>query len=373
MRILIALIGAVTVLPAQGLWGPTGAAMSGWAAYDACAADLGAGTRVYVAGNFATFGNIAANGIACWDGYQWSPLGSGFPFSDVRAVATFDDGTGRKLYCGGSFTTNGGAPANGIAAWDGLQWSGVGGLFGIVYDLEVFDDGSGPKLVAAGRSLGTGAGLLGNVAQWDGNQWTTLGGSLTHSVAFTSWVSRLTQLPTTAGPEMWAVGNFEFANGQPTDKLTRLSGGQWQPLLLGLHGTIPSDVQGFVDATGPRIYLVGRLTNSPMSDIVLVLDGNSLQVSSPLSYSSHLEVHDDGTGPALYLTRAVTETYRLDANGGGWTQVPVATVYGTRTGLASVTMGGASALISLGRPQFNGVLQGAHPVVSGGGPGLDLR
>ena len=151
MRILIATIAVAATIPGQGMWGPTGAAMAGWATYDACAADLGTGPCIYVAGNFAQLGGIAANGIARWDGVQWASLGAGFPAADVRAVNSYDDGAGRRLYCGGSFTTSSGAPGDGVVAWDGAQWSAVGGFSGLVYDLEVFDDGSGLKLIAAGR------------------------------------------------------------------------------------------------------------------------------------------------------------------------------------------------------------------------------
>ena len=371
--ILPTLLSLIAVVPAQCLWGPTGTTMAGWGAYEACAADLGSGARIYVGGNFSSFGGVAAHSIASWDGVQWSAMGSGFPSAIVWCLKAWDDGSGIQLYCGGTFFTNSGAPADGLARWNGTQWSDVGGLGGTVYDFEVFDDGTGPALHIAGRSLSANGTPLGNVARWDGAQWTTVGGNLTHGNPLTAWVSNLATLPGPNGGELWAIGNFEFANGQPTNRLTRLVGGQWQPMLLGLSPTVPADLEACVGPSGPRLYLTGRLLGGGTSDVVLTYDGTSLQVSAPLTYASFLDVHDDGSGPALYVTRAGTATHRMDPNSGTWSQVPGPLVYGNRSGLASVTFGATSALLSLGMPQLNGVLQGAHTVVCNGGASISLR
>ncbi len=82
--------------------------------------DDGAGPGLYAGGHFSTAGGALANGIAKWDGTTWTPLGSGMNVSSSRAVTSltvFDDGTGRALYAGGSFTTAGGIASRGIAKW----------------------------------------------------------------------------------------------------------------------------------------------------------------------------------------------------------------------------------------------------------------
>jgi hypothetical protein len=71
-------------------------------------------------------GNVPANDIAKWDGTQWSALGSGTNGPSVTSLTVFDDGNGPALYAGGTFTTAGGVPANGIAKWNGSEWSTVG-------------------------------------------------------------------------------------------------------------------------------------------------------------------------------------------------------------------------------------------------------
>src|SRR5258708_33670733 len=86
-----------------------------------------AGSNLYAGGDFTMAGGIAVNGIARWDGTNWSALGSGMD-ADVLALAL----SGSGLYAGGKFTTAGGSTGNGIAKGDGGRWaglgSGVGGL-----------------------------------------------------------------------------------------------------------------------------------------------------------------------------------------------------------------------------------------------------
>lgn len=372
-RILLVL-ALVTVTPrAQCIWGPTSAAMQGWGFWDVCSGDLGNGVRIYGGGTFSVIGGTVANNIAEWDGTQWSPLGVGIHQAIVRRLLIFDDGTGKQLYAGGTFPTSVGNIAAGLIRWDGSQWTDVGGFDGTVYDMEIWDDGSGPALFVGGRNQTVNGSPLGNVAKWDGQNWTTVGGSLTHSNPVSEWVSSIEILPTPSGGELWVTGSFEFVNGQPTDRITRLVAGSWQPMTMGLAPSVPWDLKAFVGHNGPRIYLTAKLNGTPGGDVVLECDGSTLQVSAALPYSTFMAVHDDGTGAALYVTRATTETHRLDPHTGVWSQVPGTPVYGNRSGLASVTDGQTTALLSLGIPQYNGTVQGANPVVCSGGPGVTLR
>src|ERR1051325_3976112 len=81
--------------------------------------------------NWVTMGSIGANGIV------------------YGAVV---DGSG-NLYIGGGFTNVGGAFANGIAKWDGSQWTALGpGLNGEVDALAV----SGNDLYVGGDFKGAG-------------------------------------------------------------------------------------------------------------------------------------------------------------------------------------------------------------------------
>jgi hypothetical protein len=59
--------------------------------------------NLYISGDFTLAGDvIVTNGIAKWNGTNWSALGSGVN-GDVRALAV----SGSDLYVGGNFTTAG--------------------------------------------------------------------------------------------------------------------------------------------------------------------------------------------------------------------------------------------------------------------------
>ena len=86
--------------------------------------DDGNGERLYAAGDFRRAGSVEVNYVARWNGNDWEPLGEGmwgYPGTNpaVRALASFDDGSGKKLYASGTFNKAGGVPANCIARWNG--------------------------------------------------------------------------------------------------------------------------------------------------------------------------------------------------------------------------------------------------------------
>ena len=98
----------------------------------------------------------------------------------VYALLVHDDGTGPQLYAGGSFTPSPGQPGGGLARWNGVSWSAVGGSFGgatspAVCALAVHDDGTGPALFAGGAFTTAGGVAASGVARWDGASWSALG------------------------------------------------------------------------------------------------------------------------------------------------------------------------------------------------------
>jgi len=131
----------------------------------------GGGPALYAGGSFTTAGGVAANRIAKWNGSSWSALGSGMNNNSVRALATFDDGSGGgpALYAGGVFTTAGGVTATFIAKWNGSSWSALGsGMNNTVQALATFDDGSGggPALYAGGEFTTAGGVVANLIAKW---------------------------------------------------------------------------------------------------------------------------------------------------------------------------------------------------------------
>jgi len=79
--------------------------------------DDGTGPALYAGGVFTTAGEVAAPGIAQWDGTRWAALGPGMSNSPVLALTAFDDGTGPALYAGGEFTIAGGRSSANMGKW----------------------------------------------------------------------------------------------------------------------------------------------------------------------------------------------------------------------------------------------------------------
>lgn len=112
--------------------------------------DFGSGPEVVVGGVFDTINGTTVTNVARWDGSAWHALGTGLADAwsgGVTALCAFNDGSGTKLYAGGVFDLPGGG--SGIARWNGSSFESVGGaLISNVSALCVHDDGSGRALYA---------------------------------------------------------------------------------------------------------------------------------------------------------------------------------------------------------------------------------
>jgi hypothetical protein len=241
--------------------------------------DDGSGPALYVGGDFDTAGGVSVNHIARWDGTAWVPLsgpsGTGTG-SDVYALAVFDDGSGLALYAGGAFSIAGGVTVNGIARWDGSQWSALSGpagtgVIGSVNALAVFDDGTGPALYAGGQ-IGTAGGLtVNNIARWDGSQWSALSGPAATGV--TGRINALAAFDDGPGWALYAGGWLETAGGVTVSHIARWDGRAWSALGTGVEGGYFPELyalSAFDDGTGPILYVGGWFTTAgglPVSNI----------------------------------------------------------------------------------------------------------
>lgn len=311
----------------DGQWSPVGAPLDG-TVEELAVLDSGGGRALHVAGTFARAGDLPVGGLARWDGSTWSAFGSGFTYQPhpsippktggVRALASFDDGSGSALYAGGSFTTAGGAPIRAVARWDGSNWTAVGGglpnqlasvnslvvaeVFGVsalvaggsttsslnpgpgpvlayagsgwqalgpplalssgfftdVTRLLVFDSGSGPLLHAAGHFDSAGLQPVSGVARWNGVQWEPVGGGLP------AWVAELRAIDHGFGPVLYAHSYT------PTDQngVVRLRGTTWSPVVTGLNGSVTA-IATDIDLASPTLLIGGNFTASPSQDAYL--------------------------------------------------------------------------------------------------------
>lgn len=245
-------------------WSPLGSGLS-FPGNSLAVFDDGSGPALYVGGNFAVSGDILTNGIAWWDGENFSQLAPQGANSNVWSLVVFDDGSGPALYAGGAFTTMGGLSVNGMARWTGEVWEQVGEGFGpntTVFGMTVFDDGTGPALYATGNISTTGSGLpVSNLARWDGSQWTGVGGGLNDTG------TTLEAFDDGSGEALYAGGNFTSAGGINASRIARWDGTDWSPLDEGL-GAFVNDLAVFDQGNGERPLLAvgGQFNTSPSLD-----------------------------------------------------------------------------------------------------------
>ena len=204
---------------------------------------LSVGSTLYVGGEFSHAGGFTSpflvNRIARWNGTSWSGLGTGMNFgSMVESLAVFDDGLGGGplLHAGGTFTMAGDVAANGVAKWNGSSWSPLGagltGSPGYARALAVFDDGNGLALYAGGQFSGAGGTAANRIAKWDGIQWSPLGAGVS------SWIEtlRVHEDNTGDGPDLYVGGEFTMAGGMTTGKVAVWRGCSGGPM--------PGDING---------------------------------------------------------------------------------------------------------------------------------
>ena len=172
--------------------------------------NTGGGPALFIGGSAGIPGHIAK-----WSGGAWLPLGSGIPGGNVLSLVSFDlAGDGHPaLIAGGSFTSAGGQPAAGVAAWNGFAWAPLGaGLDSSVISMTVFDDGTGPSLVVAGAFQNAGGQPASGIARWRAGQWSAMGGN------FNGFVRRVIpwDLGLGGGSVLYVGGEFTSGpSGQP--------------------------------------------------------------------------------------------------------------------------------------------------------------
>lgn len=132
--------------------------------------------EIYVSGEFNRVDDDTISGIARWNGSEWTAVGTGFttgmaPIPNVmypHQLSVYNN----RLVVVGNFLQAGGATVNGIAAWDGQQWSGFGDGFNrVAYGVEVYNG----ELYVGGEFTHAGTVNAAYAAKWNGSAWTDAG------------------------------------------------------------------------------------------------------------------------------------------------------------------------------------------------------
>lgn len=221
---------------------------------------------LYIGGDFNLCETATFNSVARWNGSAYSALDLGVLLNlgpaqgSVWSFATHDDGSGEELYVGGEFNYAGdGADqitTKNVAAWTGSAWRDLnggkaGGASEAIEALASYDSGSGSKLYAGGN--------MGGPFVWDGANWHDLPGGLT-SIAGTFQIFAMELFE----DDLLIGGEFdERAANEPDEQAKRVAkydttASDWIALDNGLN----NDCHGLAVGVDSRLYAVGAFTQA---------------------------------------------------------------------------------------------------------------
>lgn len=180
-------------------------------------------------GLFTHEGTTTVNGLARWNGTNWSTFGTGpARATGTPQVTSVSTTPGGELLVGGSFDSVDGVNARNVARWNGTAWSPIGpGLVGGVWTLQHLPGGD---LIAAGGLTILPGFLASPAARWNGTSWQNLGLGITSFHLFA-----ITPLP---NGSFLGGGDFQQVGGQPGRGLARWSTTAWVPVASGTAGTV---------------------------------------------------------------------------------------------------------------------------------------
>jgi len=280
--------------------------------------DDGNGEAIFAGGSFE---NIAGTGAELFARYDprtgtWSrPAGGldpGFTNGFVEGTAVFQD----KLVVGGFFNNADGVPdTQSIAAWDGTEWSSLGGMLvspEAVWGLTVADLGAGERLYAVGSFESMGGVSGKGVAAYDGKAWSAVGSGIGIDGSFSPFAQSAIAFDDGSGMALYICGRFQSVDGVSAASIARFDGESWSRLGDGITSTNSlfgmEDMAIFDDGSGPALYVSGfsHRINGQGNDSFQVLRWDGQEWSGVgqnigTGRITQIEAFDDGSGETLYI------------------------------------------------------------------------
>ena len=311
--LLLAFGAAAHAQTCQPLWDPTIGQPGIGSGYVGPMAvwDDGSGEKLYAGGSFTSIGGNPYGYLAAWDRVtgSWSNVGRGLSTSFVAAIMPYDPGNGEQLVVSGAFDSAGNTPrTKSIAMWNGSRWSNLGADLRTntadpVWSMAEWNG----TLYVGGKFPEIGGVVTESIASWDGSQWSALGSGVFG--AFNPYVAAMIVFDDGSGPALYASGRFDGI-GVPSPQIARWDGSNWSRVGGGLTPTSPihpvEAMTIFDDGSGPALYVAGHafstVSGGPYN--VAKWDGQSWTgVGQQIGAGrlSSIAVFDDGTGPALYV------------------------------------------------------------------------
>ena len=182
--------------------------------------------KLYVGGAFFSAEGLPANNIAVWDGNHWDTVGRGLKYCGGGGLGWADAMCvyNGKLYVAGAFCHAGGISANNSACWDGAKWDSVSsGINDSVYALAVYNG----NLYAGGQFTRAGSQAVNNIAYWNGITWNAVGTGTNGPVLALAQYNN----------DMYAGGQFTLAGGNSAHFIAKWNGSAWTSVGGGIMGS----------------------------------------------------------------------------------------------------------------------------------------
>ncbi len=252
--------------------------------------------ELYACGQIFSAGNITANGIAKWNGTSWSDVHE-FPFFDengdvITDCIIYND----ELYVCGSFYAGSGTGMLGIAKWNGSNWVGVGPIgVGQASCMAVYN---GKLFVGGYFSSVMNPALPGNyIASWDGSTWDNVGGGVGNSNG------NVYEMVTHEG-KLYVAGAFTSVGGIPAQFIATWDGDEWCDL-----GSTSNNVVLAIEEFNDTLYIGGGFTELNGNPIFSVAkSGGAAQDENCGTLSGIEEAETNANGLVIYPNPTTSTT-----------------------------------------------------------------
>lgn len=172
---------------------------------------------LFAGGAFVAAGANTLNSVARWTGGDWVDVAGGVQYGFVNTLGEF----GNRIFISGPIRAAGVSNTDSLAAWNGAAYESIGSANNTVSSF--LDDGNG-VLYACGAFTSIGGVSASRIAMWNGSAWSQVGPGLANRVSSVAIYQN----------SLYACGDF-FGGSNPT-RIARFSNGSWSGLLTGLTG-----------------------------------------------------------------------------------------------------------------------------------------
>jgi hypothetical protein len=248
-------------------WAPLGTGAANGVAGGVNALAVAGNGDVYAVGYFTQAGGVSASQVARWNGTAWSGLGSGITAGNYVRVMALAVAANGDVYVGGQFAQAGTVAASNVARWNGTAWSPLGagtgpgsGSASPVAALAIAGNGD---VYVGGSFTQAGGGAANYVAKWNGTAWSPLGVGASAGQNGSSWT--VLALTVAGNGDVYVGGDFTQAGGMAANRVAKWNSSGWSALGTGvkrLYADALAPVYGLaVGATG-KVYAGGAFTTT---------------------------------------------------------------------------------------------------------------